>query len=424
MRTRVVVVLLLTCTGLAVGPMAAAEAAPLCLGKTATIVAGPEQRRVVGTDGPDVIVALASRADVHARGGDDSICVSDGRVIAGDGNDAVLATTPVRNPTVADLGPGDDSYLGGPGSDTVDTGSASGAEASDGADVIATGGGSDQVRSGGYPDPDGAPGEPNRDQVDLGAGRNSIYLSLPPGSDAQVFSGPGASNDLVFQSVGGSLAFDLAAGLVSRDGLRVARLGRFSYLQLDLAGQGSVALLGTAHGDRVQTFAAGVSASLAGGRDTLSVAMPRRTATSNEVDGGPGRDSLGFVAESAALEADLEAGWLRLVTRRASNDFVVSGIENIGAHVSRARVHGDGHRNVLVTTGCPARLDGAGGPDVLVYNRDGNCGAVLKGGPGRDRLVGGIGNDRLIGGPGYDFARGWTGQDDVCRAEVEVECDR
>ena len=125
-----VVVLLLTCTGLAVGPMAAAEAAPLCLGKTATIVAGPEQRRVVGTDGPDVIVALASRADVHARGGDDSICVSDGRVIAGDGNDAVLATTPVRNPAVADLGPGDDSDLGGPGSDTVDTGSACGAEAS------------------------------------------------------------------------------------------------------------------------------------------------------------------------------------------------------------------------------------------------------------------------------------------------------
>jgi Ca2+-binding RTX toxin-like protein len=92
--------------------------------------------------------------------------------------------------------------------------------------------------------------------------------------------------------------------------------------------------------------------------------------------------------------------------------------------VARAHIHGDDHRNVLVTTGCPARFDGAGGPDVLVYNRDGNCRGVFKGGPGRDRLIGGTGNDRLTGGRGNDFANGWTGNDDVCRVEVKKNCDR
>ena len=142
MRGSATIAVLATVTGLLVGPGARAGSTQTCLGKTATLVAGPQQHDVEGTVGPDVIVALTGGVHVDALGGDDTICVTDGRVAAGDGNDAVLATTPARHSTYADLGPGDDSFVGGPGADTVDVGvvsSSPGGDASAGADVILTG---------------------------------------------------------------------------------------------------------------------------------------------------------------------------------------------------------------------------------------------------------------------------------------------
>jgi Ca2+-binding RTX toxin-like protein len=249
-------------------------------------------------------------------------------------------------------------------------------------------------------------------------------LALPPGSDADIVGGLSRKSDLVFQSVGGSLTFDLANELVMRDGLPVARLDGFVGIHLDLAGQGSVHVLGTERGDVVSMYADQVSASLAGGRDNLTIGFLTETSSTNDFDGGQGRDSLGLLSEGSALTADLAAGWLRLDKPGTSRQFALSGVENIGAHVARAHIHGDRHRNYLVMTGCPARVDGAGGRDVLRYNTDGNCRGFFRGGPGRDRLIGGTGNDRLLGGRGNDFANGWTGRDDVCRVEVAKNCDR
>src|SRR3954452_8654417 len=103
MRIRATIAILVAVTGLLVGPGAGAGSAQTCLGKTATLVAGPQQHKVEGTAGPDVIVALTSGVRVNALGGDDTICVTDGQVPAGEGNDAVLATTPARHSTEADL---------------------------------------------------------------------------------------------------------------------------------------------------------------------------------------------------------------------------------------------------------------------------------------------------------------------------------
>src|SRR3954467_11032262 len=113
MATTVLLAASVTVAGLVVGPVAVAGSAPMCQGKEATIVATHGQRQVLGTDGPDVIV-VANRnlnVTVKALDGDDTVCVIEGRVAAGPGNDAVLAATPANGITWVDLGPGDDSFV-------------------------------------------------------------------------------------------------------------------------------------------------------------------------------------------------------------------------------------------------------------------------------------------------------------------------
>ena len=62
------------------GPVLPASAAEVkCGGETATIVGTGGKDRLVGTDGPDVIVALGKRDRIRGKGGDDLICAGDGR---------------------------------------------------------------------------------------------------------------------------------------------------------------------------------------------------------------------------------------------------------------------------------------------------------------------------------------------------------
>lgn len=104
-------------TGADAPAQALSLAAATCQGRPATI----EGTGVVaGTDGDDVIVATGPGADVDARGGNDLVCIEDGRVVAGAGDDAVLGTSPTGF-VQAGLFFGKDSYTG-TGTSSVDVG--------------------------------------------------------------------------------------------------------------------------------------------------------------------------------------------------------------------------------------------------------------------------------------------------------------
>lgn len=71
-------------------PTSAAAAGPMCQGKEATIV-DTDGGLVQGTDSNDVIHAMGRDTSVVAKAGDDLVCVEDGYVRAGQGNDSVQA---------------------------------------------------------------------------------------------------------------------------------------------------------------------------------------------------------------------------------------------------------------------------------------------------------------------------------------------
>jgi uncharacterized protein len=83
-----------------------------CLGRRATIVGTPDNDRIDGTGGPDVIVTGAGQDRIDAGGGDDIVCAGSGndRVDGEDGNDRLFG------------GRGDDRLDGGSGRDQVDGG--------------------------------------------------------------------------------------------------------------------------------------------------------------------------------------------------------------------------------------------------------------------------------------------------------------
>ena len=124
MRTRAALVAAATLTGLLAAPTNAAGVAAMCQGLPATIVADPDGDWTSGTEGDDVIVGEGSiGSNINALGGNDIICLDNGNVYAGDGDDLVLATGtnhPEEDLVDATLGEGDDRYVGGPGQDYVD----------------------------------------------------------------------------------------------------------------------------------------------------------------------------------------------------------------------------------------------------------------------------------------------------------------
>ncbi|MDO9378666.1 MAG: hypothetical protein Q7T56_07435 [Nocardioidaceae bacterium] len=147
-------------SALVAAPAHAADV-PTCQGRAATIVSTPGQESVLGTDGPDVIVATGAR-DLQGLGGDDRICVDQAYyLIGGPGRDRLTSTAQVY-------------YTSG----------------GDGADVITIGGSSDYVN-----------GDAGNDVVRV-ATTNATY------------GGPG--NDLLTGTGGGTLfgdeGFDVVAG--------------------------------------------------------------------------------------------------------------------------------------------------------------------------------------------------------------------
>jgi uncharacterized repeat protein (TIGR01451 family) len=92
---------------------------PSCQGQTATIVGTTGNDGLInGTEGPDVIVALAGNDTIEAKGGADLICAGDGAdtVFAGDGDDDIYGD---RGADGLFGGAGNDYIEGGPGNDEI-----------------------------------------------------------------------------------------------------------------------------------------------------------------------------------------------------------------------------------------------------------------------------------------------------------------
>lgn len=157
----------------ALSPAPAASAAPPpCFGRSATIVG---EGYLVGTPGPDVIVATGT-AEVHALGGGDRVCGAF-LVYAGPGNDRV-SYAKQKEGDYPDLygGLGADLILlggnrfglvhGGPGDDDLRSGR--------GEQILVGGPGRDRLAGG--PGPDDLNGGPERDRGDGGLGDDSCSL--------------------------------------------------------------------------------------------------------------------------------------------------------------------------------------------------------------------------------------------------------
>jgi len=115
----------------------------------------------------------------------------------------------------------------------------------------------------------------------------------------------------------------------------------------------------------------------------------RPTAGPDDIDAGPGVDTLDGRALAVPLVVDLRlAGGT--ATPDGSDRFV--GFENLLGTIAADRLSGDNGAN---------RIDGLGGDDLL-EGQDGND--TLRGGDGGDTLRGGRGDDTLQGEAGSDLA--------------------
>ena len=172
---------------------------------------------MVGTEGPDVIVANGATT-VTSLGGADSICVTGqvDRVTAGLGDDRVDTTQAGGYGTVVNLGGGSDTFVGGPMGDRIATGDPEDQRAGLplGVDTITTGAGKDKVLTG----PGRDVGTPNHDVIVLRGSRDTVQVN---GAWVPSIDGGHGSDQLKISStLGGDWVIDAAGGAVSRDGVR------------------------------------------------------------------------------------------------------------------------------------------------------------------------------------------------------------
>ncbi len=177
MKTLAVAAALATFLTVSALPGTPSYAAETCHGQSATVVPDAEGN-LVGTSGPDVIVAHDGQR-VDAGDGDDLVClVADDSGIeadAGPGDDTVDATRS-SDFSVVSLGAGKDSFRAGPGEDFV-WGAAPEGIGDDGLnpldterDDIKTGNGNDRVFSGSL-------GAANLDSIATGQGDDRVELT-------------------------------------------------------------------------------------------------------------------------------------------------------------------------------------------------------------------------------------------------------
>lgn len=449
-------------------PAYSATAAPhTCRGAAATIVGQPGTR-VVGTEGPDVIVTNGGLS-VDALGGDDLVCVTFDTglpfvavdVRAGAGDDVVDGTGS-SNRVAAELGEGADRFEAGAAGSSVFGAHRNDSPADTEKDVIIGGAGSDSVTS-------GVTGEPNPDVIGLGAGDDGLTYAgtTAPGGSID----GGAGQDLFTPLTGrlGAKVIDNAAGTLTVDQQVVATWAGLENFQTGTINGAPLRFVGTAADEEVVATVSGpIHATFGAGDDSLVIDEAPRAGSS--IAGGDGRDDVYVSTDSGLLDLDLRHGRRGRLTTDADDPYtvMVAGFEDATLHARRVVVAGTDGGNELQFSACDATLRGRKGADTVMRNYDtwfervfcprfmkaringgrghddlqGTRGRdVIRGGPGNDVLDGLEGADRLYGGDGRDEMRGRDGTDqlvggqgrdsafggpgrDTCRAEVRRSCER
>lgn len=360
---------------------ASAGAAPFCDGQQATIHSN--QATILGTRGPDVIVAGRGPNVISGAGGNDVICGGSGRdTIHGDrGNDTI------------DGKRGNDAVRGGRGSDEVDGGSDR--------DRVFGESGNDTLRGGigNRDDVDGGPGDD-----DVGGGPGAFDALMGGVGRDRVDGGAGNHDIASYRGAGGPIAIDLGSGVVTG-----AEEERLAGIEDAVGGSAEDTLLGS---DTTPNRLDGGP-----GDDRL---LARR---SDQAFGGPGSDQcLGsFAVEDSCGPAGGRRGGTRIEL-----------YESIVGSSSLAIAGDDGVDDVTVSRGERGYVvrGGSGNPVLRSAPRSGGCGfvagAVSCAGPVTSILISlAGGDDRLAvrssvpdevsvtveGGPGRDWLHGGRGGD-------------
>ena len=253
---------------------APAHAAATCQGRPATIEASTGA--VMGTPGPDVIVATGSVYDIDSGAGDDTVCIVDVTVSIGfatrTGNDTVDASA-AHARVEAYLGSGVDTYVGGDQSDIVST------AGEEGLDTITTGAGRDSVVTAGPV------------TLDLGDDNDQVLLhQVGPGSIVDL--GPG--RDVLEAAGRKTVRVDLARARVTIDGSTASARNVENVLVIARR----AVVVGDDGPNRIQAATCQEELSGGGGDDSMrdvsdAIRVPGKCLHHSALmDGGPGADFL------------------------------------------------------------------------------------------------------------------------------------
>jgi Ca2+-binding RTX toxin-like protein len=213
------------------GPPRSPKAAATCQGQTATIEGNTS--KLVGTPGNDVIVAGGDVHHVLAGEGDDLICVVADRrrrldVQAGPGADTV-DTTAATGHTVAKMGTGADTFVGGPELDEVYLDPEPTEPTA--VDVVNTGDGFDLLQAESAVDADLGPGDDfyigeftegqGSSRVQLGQGHDTLRLDMGIAEHLRTTPPSRRSQEGV-----ATLRLDLGTGTLLQDGVESVVAGQ------------------------------------------------------------------------------------------------------------------------------------------------------------------------------------------------------
>ena len=412
-------------------PTGAQAAAETCRGLPATVVGAADQR-LVGTEGPDVIVTNGAQS-LTALGGNDTICVTGtpvtaGQAIidldAGEGDDYVEASVQGRG-TATVLGAGADTFISGNGAGhSVYAGTSRLASSTDiEADDVRITLGNASVTS-------GQPNTENRDTVAINDG-TVVWSGRSTGSGPVTAAGRG---NLVLGGITGSTIIDARSGTATSESTSLAFTGFTGFTFSGGTAGDTLTFRGTGADERLEVFAPdGVErdVTMRGGDDFYGT---NGTGTrSSKARGGGGRDELLLALPTYDVTADLDGG--RAVARKGRTKKIVktTGFEDLSLTARRGLVDGTPASEQIIVAACRVNISGDRGKDFLAATdelddvwpvRDcSRYSAYLSGGRGKDMLFGGPGNDRLIGGAGRDTLDGGSGRD-VCQGEKRRGCER
>ena len=416
-RTRIAMLIALTMGAFAL-PVAPAAATPTCDGKTATIVGRPGAI-VDGTNRADVIVSNGAE-NVYALGGSDRICMTGTPpddyigVDAGSGHDRVFIRT--QRHVFADLGPGDDVYVGNAGKDFVDSGVAATG------DRITTGAGEDQVRV-------GHSATPTADVVRLGFHNDYLELFGLPAGRAVIEGGYGVdhlSQRSMASYPDGRFDLDNFDEVARVNGSVVLRWDSFQNFDV-LARDEGVYFSGSKRDETIFSYDL-VGSAMGSGDDRMHLGVnPVR----GLLRGGAGRDLIrtgGWFVTGDVAAGRIDTAGSQGFGADDGPEFAFVDVEDLTLTGETVRVLGDSGPNRLDGFGCDVDIRGYGGADTLstTWQEDFTDECVetvtMLGGEGDDRMIGGPSADRLYGGAGNDSADGRRGTD-LCRAEQRTDCE-